>query len=258
LRDSHDPSEFWRLHCPRLGRILRQREMCSRPVIICGECFYVPVQRRFVEDDYMIEAFAPNGSDYALDVGSVPRGSRCTRHLLYAHVVHLSGEGVAEDSIPISQHIAWCRVPRKSIAKLLGSPFRGRMSRDVEVQYSPPFMGQHKEHVQNLEANGGHGEEVDRDNLLDVLSRNVRQVWLGDFRCRTIYLLTLVSPMSIPSLVILRGCAAHPRVDWHGSWYGSGPELLARQRAFRFFRAGSSKSKTTGSFSDARRGPSGA
>src|ERR1700675_328346 len=32
------------------------------------------------------------------------------------------------------------------------------------------------------------------------LSRNVRQVWLGDFRCRTIYLLTLVSPMSIPSL----------------------------------------------------------
>src|ERR1700693_4926328 len=32
------------------------------------------------------------------------------------------------------------------------------------------------------------------------LSRNDRQVWLGDFRGRTIYLLTLVSPMSIPSL----------------------------------------------------------
>jgi hypothetical protein len=32
------------------------------------------------------------------------------------------------------------------------------MSRDVEVQYSPP-----------LEANGGHGEEVCRDNLLDVV-----------------------------------------------------------------------------------------
>ena len=32
------------------------------------------------------------------------------------------------------------------------------------------------------------------------LFRNVCQVWLGDFRCRTIYLLTLVSPISIPSL----------------------------------------------------------
>src|SRR5450755_2956297 len=32
------------------------------------------------------------------------------------------------------------------------------------------------------------------------LSRNVRHVWLGDFRGRTIYLLTLVSPISIPSL----------------------------------------------------------
>ena len=26
------------------------------------------------------------------------------------------------------------------------------MSRDVEVQYAPPLMGQHQEHVQNLEA----------------------------------------------------------------------------------------------------------
>jgi len=31
------------------------------------------------------------------------------------------------------------------------------------------------------------------------LSTNVRQVWRGDFRCRTIYLLTVVSPMSIQS-----------------------------------------------------------
>src|SRR5580704_17169358 len=32
------------------------------------------------------------------------------------------------------------------------------------------------------------------------LSRNVRQVWLGGFRSRIIYLLTLVSPMVMPSL----------------------------------------------------------
>jgi hypothetical protein len=104
-----------------------------------------------------------------LDVGPVPRRSRRTKHFLYAQVVDLSGEVVAEDSIPVSQQIAGCRVPGERIAKLLGRPFRSRMSRDVEVQYSPPLMGQHQEHVQNLEANGGHAEEVDRNNLLDVV-----------------------------------------------------------------------------------------
>jgi hypothetical protein len=32
------------------------------------------------------------------------------------------------------------------------------------------------------------------------LSRKVRQLWEGGFRRRIIYLLTLVSPMSMPSL----------------------------------------------------------
>jgi len=133
LRDRHDASKFWRLHRSPLRRVLGQREMCSRPVIVRREGFHLPVQPRFVEDDHMIEALAANGTDYALDVGPMPRGSRRTEHLLYAHVVDLSGEVVTEDSIPISQQIAWCRVPGERIAKLLGGPFCGRMSRDVEV-----------------------------------------------------------------------------------------------------------------------------
>ena len=39
----------------------------------------------------------------------------------------------------------------------------------MEVQYAPPLMGQHQEHVQNLEADGRHGEEVGRHQLLDVV-----------------------------------------------------------------------------------------
>src|SRR5450432_4663540 len=89
--------------------------MCSAPVIVCGECFYVPVQRGFAEDDHMIEALAPNGANHALDVGPVPRRSRRTKHFLDAHVVDLSGEVVAEDSIPISRQIAGCRVPGERI-----------------------------------------------------------------------------------------------------------------------------------------------
>jgi hypothetical protein len=39
----------------------------------------------------------------------------------------------------------------------------------VEVQYAPPLMGQHQEHVQNLEADSRHGEEIDGDKLADVV-----------------------------------------------------------------------------------------
>src|SRR5450432_3564917 len=174
--------------------------MCSAPVIVCGECFYVPVQRGFAEDDHMIEALAPNGANHALHIGPVPRGSRRTKHLLHTHVVDLSGKVVAEDSIPISQQIAWRRVPGERIAKLLGGPFNGRMSRDVEVHYAPSMMGQHRNTYRIWKRTVGTVKKSTDTSCWMWLSRNVRQVWLGDVRCRTIYLLTLVSPMSIPSL----------------------------------------------------------
>src|SRR5580700_5523078 len=117
----------------------------------------------------MIEALAPHSADYALDVSSLPRRSRRRKHFLHAHVLDLSGEVVTKDSVPILQQITGCRVPGESIAKLLGGPFRGGMSRDVEVQYPAPLMGQHQEHVQNLEADRRHGEEVGRHELLDVV-----------------------------------------------------------------------------------------
>ena len=95
-------------------------------------------------------------------VSSLPRRSRRRKHFLHTCVLDLSGEVVTKDSVPISQPITGRRVPRKGIAKLLGGPFHGGMSRDVEVQYAPPLMGHHEEHVQNLEAQSRHGEEVGR------------------------------------------------------------------------------------------------
>jgi hypothetical protein len=35
---------------------------------------------------------------------------------------------------------------------LLGGPLCGRMGRDAEVQNAPPIVGEHKEYVQDLEA----------------------------------------------------------------------------------------------------------
>src|SRR5580658_10388604 len=117
----------------------------------------------------MIKALAADRADDALNVSSLPGGSWCTKHLFDAHVLNLSGKVVAKDSIPVSQQIARHRVPGERIAKLLGGPFRGRMSSDVEVQNAPPFMGQHQEYVKHLESNCGHREEIDGDHLVDMV-----------------------------------------------------------------------------------------
>src|SRR5580658_3413857 len=99
----------------------------------------------------MIKALAADRADDALNVSSLPGGSWCTKHLFDAHVLNLSGKVVAKDSIPVSQQIARHRAPRERIAKLLGRPFRGRMSRHIEVRNAPPLVGQDEEYVQHLE-----------------------------------------------------------------------------------------------------------
>src|SRR6202023_4190825 len=102
--------------------------MRSGFVIVRREQLDLLVECRFVEDDHMIEALTPDGADHALDVSSLPRRSRCGKHLLDAHVLDLSGEVITKDAVPISQQITGCRVPGERIAKLLGGPFRGGMS----------------------------------------------------------------------------------------------------------------------------------
>jgi hypothetical protein len=136
--------------------------MRSGFVIICCEQLNLLVECCFVEDDHMIQALAPDGADHALNVRSLARRSRCGKNLLDAYVPHLSGEIVTKDSVPISQQIMSCRVPGERIAKLLSRPFRAGMSRDEEVPDGSPLMRQHQEHLQNLEADSRHGEEVGR------------------------------------------------------------------------------------------------
>ncbi len=61
------------LRPPKIRRILVQREMRPDLVVIGSAILQNATQLRFVEDDQVIEAFAPNRSDEALDVAVLPR-----------------------------------------------------------------------------------------------------------------------------------------------------------------------------------------
>src|SRR5713101_1752683 len=164
----HSSQLRW-LDRPRFRRILLQRKMRPRLVIVVEITRQGSPQRGFAEDDYMVQTLAPNGTYHALHVGPLPRRSRSREHFLSVHVLYLLSESVAENLIAIAEQIARDLIKRKCFAQLLCRPFRRGMRGDIKMDYPAPVMRQHQKHVQHLEADRRHGEEVDGHQVLDVI-----------------------------------------------------------------------------------------
>ena len=122
-----------------------------------------------MQHDYMIEALAPNGTNHPLHIGSLPRRARRGQQFVDAHVPHLSSECIAEDRITVAQQVAREWVKGKGFSQLLSRPLGGRMSGHIEMKNTPSVMGEDQKHVKDLEPDGGHGEEVDGDQLIGVI-----------------------------------------------------------------------------------------
>src|SRR4051794_18351777 len=132
LRDSHDLPLFRQLHLPRLRRVLRQRQMRPRFVIIRDERFQMIVQVGFVENDQMVEALTADRTDQALHVGSLPRGPRRRQNLLDSHCRYTLAEFRAKDAIPIPQQVSRDQIKWEGLPQLLQRPFRRWMRGHVE------------------------------------------------------------------------------------------------------------------------------
>ena len=117
----------------------------------------------------MIEALATNGPDHPLDVSSLPRRTRCRQNFADAHVSHLFLEVMAEDRIAVAQQVTGELGKGKCLPQLLNYPFRGRVGGHIEMQNASSVMGQHQENAKNLEADRGHGEEINGDQSLRVI-----------------------------------------------------------------------------------------
>jgi hypothetical protein len=87
------------------------------------------------------------------------------RQLLY--IAYVFSE--VKNSVTVAEQEAWELVKGKCFPQLLCGPLRGRMSGHIEVQDATSVMGQHQKHVEYLEADRRHREEVDRNQLLRVI-----------------------------------------------------------------------------------------
>ena len=81
------------LYRTRLGAILVQREMGAASVVVLKVCRQHSAQVTLIEDDDVIETFAPDRATDALDIGVLPWRSRCSDDLLDRHRLEAIAEG---------------------------------------------------------------------------------------------------------------------------------------------------------------------
>ena len=85
------------------------------------------------------------------------------------HALHALPERVTVDAVAIAEEIGGRGVVREGVHDLLGGPGGGGMLGDVEVDDAPAMVGEHDEDEEHAQARGGHGEEIDGDQVPDMV-----------------------------------------------------------------------------------------
>jgi hypothetical protein len=165
-----DLAEFRLLNWAAVGRILVEREVSTRPVVVREVASQGAAQVPFAKDQYVIQTLAPDGADKPLREGVLPRAVRRREDFTDAQTLHALPERVTVDRIAIAEEVRRRGVIREGVHDLLGRPGSGGMLGDIEVEDAPAVVGKHDEDEQHTQPRGGNREEVDGD---EVLSRDL-------------------------------------------------------------------------------------
>ena len=184
-----------------VGRIFHEGQMGPRAVVVNEVGREDSVQMSLAEDDYMVEKFAADRSDQALDEGVLPRGTGCAHDLGDAHAFEAMAKGRAVNAVAIPHQVLGGGVVGKCLDDLLCGPSGRGVLGDVEVQYASAVVDEDKEDKEDAEGGGRDGEEVDRGEGPQMIVEEGAPGLGGSFRgSRGIKRETVRSPMSMPSL----------------------------------------------------------
>jgi len=87
LRPGDNAAEFWWLYWPWFGRVLRQRKVSSRPVVIAKVAVQLTTKMSLAEHDHVVEEVPPDGTDHAFGVRV---GRSCRLHPMRSIRVNVS------------------------------------------------------------------------------------------------------------------------------------------------------------------------
>src|SRR5664280_2563850 len=130
-----------------------------------------PPRVTLIRHNHVVEQFAADGPDEALGVTVHLRGANSGLDGTDAEIPDSAGELVSICPVTISDHESGCRVPGECIDRLLAEPESGWVRRHVRKDKAPAFECQNHEDVKDLESDRGHGEHIDGNDALRLVTQ---------------------------------------------------------------------------------------
>jgi hypothetical protein len=130
---------------PEVGRVLVERKMGARSVVVSEIADQDTAEVSLAEDEHVIQALAPDRADEPLREGILPWAVGRGQHFGYPHTRHSSPKRMTISAVAIAEKIAWRGVLREGVHELLSRPGGGGMLGDVEVDDPPAVVSEHHE-----------------------------------------------------------------------------------------------------------------
>src|SRR5256886_9069967 len=130
-----DLAEFRPLNWAAVGRILVEREVSTRPVVVREVASQGAAQVPFAKDEDVIQTLAPDGADEPLREGILPGAVSRREDFSYAHALHALAERVAVDRVAIVEEVGRGGVVREGVHDLLRSEER-RVGKECRSRWS--------------------------------------------------------------------------------------------------------------------------
>jgi hypothetical protein len=167
--DGHDLAQLRRLDRPQIRCILGEGKVGSGAVGIREIARQDATQVALAQDDDVVEAVAPDRPDQAFGEGILPRAPGSREDFSDLHALHALAERVSVNRVAIAKKIGRGGVVGESVHDLLSGLRRSGMGGDVEVQDPAPMVSEDDQDEEHAEPSSGNGEEVDRDQILDMV-----------------------------------------------------------------------------------------
>jgi hypothetical protein len=166
----HDPARLGEFDGPDVRCVLVEREMRASPVIVVEIAGQDTAEVPFSEDEHVTQTLAPDRTDETLGERILPGAVRRREDFLDPHALHSVPKLLTIGLVTVAQEIERRRVVRERVHDLLSRPGGGGMLGEVEMDDPPAVVSEHDEDEENAEASRGHGEEVDRYQVWDMVS----------------------------------------------------------------------------------------
>ena len=147
----HDMTHGWPLEGSGVRCVLAQRQVSPGLVVVRRVRRQNATERVLAKNDDVVQALMTEGSDKALRLGILPRGTGRRQDFLDVHAFDSSMEYLIVDPVTVADHVFGRRVLGKCFDDQLSSPGRAWKFGDIEVKDTLAVVRENKENVQNPE-----------------------------------------------------------------------------------------------------------